>query len=282
MFYGNDRFALTVFQALVKELRDNESGCVSDLEVPADSEMGVVVSFGHFLPHRLLKQFPLGCINVHPSLLPRFRGAAPIQHTILQGDPETGVTVQEVSPKAFDAGRILSQARMPVLPNVNYLALEEALAKEASDLLIRTLRDYDHVREKAREQSEAGVLAPKVTKEMSEARWGEQTALDITRAHRALGYRTPIFSTFRGLRIQLLDMDMDEGQNQTPYTPGTVYWDSDKMDRVKIQCAQGTSIQVRKVRLEGKKDVQVRQWVQGYKMVSGRDMLALVSSNHTV
>lgn len=68
-----------------------------------------MVSFGYFIPPRIIQQFKYGAINVHPSLLPKYRGAAPIQHTILAGDDETGVTVQELHPEKFDAGRILNQ-----------------------------------------------------------------------------------------------------------------------------------------------------------------------------
>lgn len=75
-------------------------------------DLGVVVSFGYFIPAPVIHSFKHGAINVHPSLLPKYRGAAPIQHTILSGDDETGVTVQELSDKEFDAGRILAQTRV--------------------------------------------------------------------------------------------------------------------------------------------------------------------------
>lgn len=78
-------------------------------------DLGVVVSFGYFIPPPVIQSFKYGAINVHPSLLPRHRGAAPIQHTILTGDDETGVTVQELSEKAFDAGRILTQKTLVML-----------------------------------------------------------------------------------------------------------------------------------------------------------------------
>ncbi|KAI9026546.1 formyl transferase [Phycomyces nitens] len=81
-------------------------------KVPGKFDLGVVVSFGYFIPPHVIKSFEKGAINVHPSLLPKYRGAAPIQHTILGGDEETGVTVQELDDKAFDAGRILSQKKV--------------------------------------------------------------------------------------------------------------------------------------------------------------------------
>ncbi|KAI8139306.1 formyl transferase, partial [Fennellomyces sp. T-0311] len=74
-----------------------------------DYDLGVVVSFGYFVPSEIIHGLKHGAVNVHPSLLPKFRGAAPIQHTILSGDDVTGVTVQELDDKKFDAGRILAQ-----------------------------------------------------------------------------------------------------------------------------------------------------------------------------
>jgi methionyl-tRNA formyltransferase len=75
-------------------------------------DLGVVVSFGYFIPKRIIDAFQQGAINVHPSLLPRFRGASPIQHAIMHGDIETGVSIIELHPHQFDAGRILSQSRL--------------------------------------------------------------------------------------------------------------------------------------------------------------------------
>jgi methionyl-tRNA formyltransferase len=80
-------------------------------QLPTDKQydLAVVVSFGYFIPPHIISRFRLGAINVHPSLLPKYRGAAPIQHAILNGDRKTGVTVQELDEREFDAGRILNQ-----------------------------------------------------------------------------------------------------------------------------------------------------------------------------
>lgn len=87
---------------------------LNDWHLPKDQQydLGVVVSFGYFIPPHIISQFRFGAINVHPSLLPKYRGAAPIQHAIINGDHETGVTVQELDDKEFDAGRILAQERV--------------------------------------------------------------------------------------------------------------------------------------------------------------------------
>jgi methionyl-tRNA formyltransferase len=108
-------------------------------------DLGVVVSFGYFIPPHIISAFRYGAINVHPSLLPKFRGAAPIQHTILRGESETGVTVQELDDKEFDAGRILAQTVVDLTPVdlPTYKDLSVFLANVGSDLLIDTLQHFD-------------------------------------------------------------------------------------------------------------------------------------------
>lgn len=76
---------------------------------PTPFDLGVVVSFGYFVTPNILKTLPLGAVNVHPSLLPAYRGASPLQYTIMHRDKVGGITVQELDEKAFDAGRILAQ-----------------------------------------------------------------------------------------------------------------------------------------------------------------------------
>src|SRR3954468_4170015 len=85
---------------------------VSHSHLNSPYDLGIVVSFGHFIPERIISSFTKGTINVHPSLLPKYRGSSPVQHTIINDDQETGVTVQELHDKKFDAGKILVQKKM--------------------------------------------------------------------------------------------------------------------------------------------------------------------------
>lgn len=87
---------------------------LDDWNVPSNKsyDLGVVVSFGYFIPPHIISSFKYGAVNVHPSLLPKYRGAAPIQHAILYGDSQTGVTIQELDDREFDAGRILAQTKV--------------------------------------------------------------------------------------------------------------------------------------------------------------------------
>lgn len=102
----------------------------------------VTASFGHLIPNAILDHFaPLNTLNVHPSLLPKYRGAAPIQWCIANGDKETGVSIQTLSRDKFDYGRILAQTKMQVEEEITYSDLEERLASKGAALLLSTLKN---------------------------------------------------------------------------------------------------------------------------------------------
>lgn len=101
----------------------------------------VVAAYGQLLPPDLLAIPPLGCLNVHTSLLPRYRGAAPIQWAILNGDTETGVTIMKID-EGLDTGDLLTRAATPILPTDDARSLHDRLAAFGAGLLVRTLQEY--------------------------------------------------------------------------------------------------------------------------------------------
>merc|ERR1712088_80634 len=186
MFFGTDDFALKSLVRLHKEV-SSEEGCLRGLAVtvlqmksltpavtkyasqhgldlyhwPPDPgligkegfDLGVVASFGRLLPASLISAFPLGMINVHGSLLPRWRGAAPVVHAIAAGDTVTGVTIMRVKPKRFDVGEVLAKEEVQLGP----------------DILRKELTDFAKYSAEAQSQSPEGVShAPLVTRSMAE------------------------------------------------------------------------------------------------------------------
>jgi methionyl-tRNA formyltransferase len=134
----------------------------------------VVAAFGQILPEALLKVPSSGwALNVHASLLPKYRGAAPIQHAILNGETETGVTIMQMEP-TLDTGPILKQRACPILPEDDAGTLERKLAQLGADLLIETLRalEQDAISPQPQEHSLA-TYAPPITREDSIIRWEE-------------------------------------------------------------------------------------------------------------
>ncbi|XP_031142788.1 methionyl-tRNA formyltransferase, mitochondrial isoform X3 [Sander lucioperca] len=147
-----------------------------------------------------------GILNVHPSLLPRWRGPAPIFHTIMHGDTATGVTIIQIRPHRFDVGPILHQELHQVPENCTAEELGAALATKGAHLLIDTLMTLPERLAHKREQKQTGAtFAPKINASMSWIVWEEQTCDQIDRLYRAIGSRIPLKTTWMGRTIKLLD-----------------------------------------------------------------------------
>ncbi|KAI5785648.1 formyl transferase, partial [Pyronema domesticum] len=108
--------------------------------LPRDYDLIIAVSFGLFIPSSIITSLPYGGLNVHPSLLPRYRGAAPIQRTLLNNDPLAGVTIQTLDTQKFDHGKILLQREIPVPDDVRYGAFHDYLAASGAEMLVEVLR----------------------------------------------------------------------------------------------------------------------------------------------
>ncbi|XP_077419409.1 methionyl-tRNA formyltransferase, mitochondrial isoform X2 [Vanacampus margaritifer] len=233
LFFGSDHFAVKTLKVLVTE-RSRAGGAVSSLEVATLStdvpvvdfarrecltlhrwplgdvdgrfDVGVVVSFGCLLHQSLIKKFPYGILNVHPSLLPRWRGAAPIFHTILNGDAVTGVTIMQIRPHRFDVGPILNQCLHAVPETSTADQLADVLAAKAAPLLLDTLCNLPQKIADKREQSPTGaIFAPKISASMSWIVWEEQTCQQIDRLYRAIGSRRCLRTTWTDRTIKLVD-----------------------------------------------------------------------------
>ncbi|KAF7212957.1 methionyl-tRNA formyltransferase, mitochondrial isoform X1 [Nothobranchius furzeri] len=254
MFFGTDQFALESLKLLSSSRKSSEA-LVETLEVVTLSQdvpvkrfaqqnhlplhnwppviaegqfdVGVIVSFGCLLHQRIINKFPYGILNVHPSLLPRWRGPAPVFHTILHGDTVTGVTIIQIRPHKFDVGPILNQELYQVPENSTADELGAALAVKGAHLLIDTLRKLPERIEVKREQGHAGAtFAPKINTNMSWVFWEEQTCNQVTRLYRAIGSRIPLRTTWRGRTVKLLDfVGKYHVSDQRHQTPGSVFYD---------------------------------------------------------
>ncbi|NWX18347.1 FMT protein, partial [Aegotheles bennettii] len=190
--------------------------CAQELQLPVHEwphtgpvgqfDVGVVASFGRLLREDLILQFPYGMLNVHPSCLPRWRGPAPIIHTVLHGDKVTGVTIMEIRPKRFDVGPIIKQEEFAVPPRCTAKELEVTLSKLGADMLISVLRNLPESLKNKKEQPKEGVtFAPKISIAKSCIKWEEQTAAQIIQLHRAIGSMFPLQTLWKGTAVKLLD-----------------------------------------------------------------------------
>ncbi len=136
---------------------------ISELR-PAKPDLIVVVAYGHLLPPAILDLPRFGCVNVHTSLLPKYRGAAPIQWAIAHGETETGVTIMKMD-AGMDTGGILTQKRTPILPEDDSACLHNRLAQLGAELLLETIPSYVAGTVLPKPQPENASYAPKIKKE---------------------------------------------------------------------------------------------------------------------
>ena len=173
-----DELGLDVFQP--EKIRD--AGAVERLRTLAPDFL-VVVAYGQIIPRAVLDIPRLGAINVHASLLPRWRGAAPIAHAILAGDHESGVTIMKMD-EELDHGPILAVQATPIGAREDAMALTARLAEMGAELLVTALRDFDGLRVVGQDHRQA-TLAPRLRKQDGELDWS-LSAEEIDRRVRAL------------------------------------------------------------------------------------------------
>ncbi|XP_053321542.1 methionyl-tRNA formyltransferase, mitochondrial [Spea bombifrons] len=234
------------------------TGCCDQFDI------GVVASFGRLLSEDLILKFPYGILNVHPSCLPRWRGPAPIIHTVLNGDENTAVTIMQIRPKRFDVGPIVMQQMYPVPPKCTAKELEAMLAGYGSEMLISVLKNLPQSLKWSREQPKEGVtFAPKVTPAMGCVRWEEQGVEEIMRLERAIGFVVPLQTVWMGSPVKLLNfVEPPDSLNvlETVGVPGSVRYLRGPEILV-VRCKDGW-VGVRTVVL--KKKLSAKDFYNGY------------------
>lgn len=278
LFYGSDSFSLKSLQLLNKNrLKNTEipqvvhsikvvcpklKGPVSDYALEEDLpvsewpysvpvgtfDVGVVVSFGHLIPASSIHACKYGMINVHPSLLPRWRGAAPLVHTLLAGDTESGISVITVAPKRFDTGKILAQKTVTVPQGIHLAEYTSMMAQLGASLLLQCLQDLPGLLSQAHEQGSDGVTkASKVSPSMGAVHWAQHTADYIDRLYRAVGNFTTLTTFWHGCKVKLFDMvpptqlataKLEQLVKTRHVKPGHIYYHA-KRKILCIKCKEG-------------------------------------------
>lgn len=208
-------------------------------------DLAIVVAYGHILPAWMLDGCALGVWNLHFSLLPRWRGAAPVNHAMLAGDPDTGVSLMRINP-GLDAGPVLAQSRRPILATDTAEGLLEVLAGEASTLLGEHLATLLEGSAHPVPQDEAGVtLAPKLSKAMAH--------LDPTQPASALHRQIRALHPWPGAELRVGDeiiKVLEIGPLATaPHRPGTLAWDK---SGAWLCAGDGQAIELLKLQRAGK------------------------------
>lgn len=223
------------------------------------ADVMVVVAYGLILPQAVLSTPRLGCINVHASLLPRWRGAAPIERALLAGDACTGVTIMKMD-KGLDTGDMLSKVTVEILEEDDRLSLENKLESVGRSALLETLGSIDHYLAQAQAQDHSlANYAAKLEKSEALVNWFA-SASEINRQIRGGVGRNPAYSEFRGERIRFLKASIETANGA--HTPGTITG-ADK-EGLKVACGQFT-LNISIIQLPGKNPVSVRELLNSRK-----------------
>lgn len=298
-FFGNDHFSLSSLIPLYRKL-ESKCGLIQDLQVisvphslvssfsernripmiawpmerlPESYDVGIVVSFGHMIPEKMIRQCRMGILNVHASLLPRWRGASPIHHAVLAGDRITGVTVMLIAPDRFDVGDIVCQAEYEMPDRATTTQVHKDLAQLGSDLLMQTLLLLPHSLNEARPQAREGsTRAPKPKKGDGRIRFEEMTSEDVDRRCRALQGLVDITSLWiDGSIIKLSDVSDPELLNASSLddviedtcAPGSIVYHKFKK-LLCFKCKDNRWIGFASVTMHGKRNMTALQFFNGY------------------
>jgi methionyl-tRNA formyltransferase len=216
------------------------------------AEAAVIVAYGLILPKPVLEAPPLGCFNVHASLLPRLRGAPPIQTAVMAGDAETGVTIMKMD-EGLDTGDMLLTDPMPISPNATTGELHDALAQRGADAMVRVLGALERGTVKPTPQPADGVTyAAKLT--------NAETRIDWSKPARAVHDHIRGLSPFpgawfehAGVRVKVLRSALSDGQA----APGTAL-----DDELTIACGDG-AVRLLQVQRAGKQPMQATEFLRG-------------------
>ncbi|MDY0008338.1 MAG: methionyl-tRNA formyltransferase [Bdellovibrionales bacterium] len=170
------------------------------------ADVAVVAAYGLILPQEVLDAPKHGCINIHASLLPRWRGAAPIQRAIMAGDDQSGVCIMQME-AGLDTGPVLMQGNVPITAHTTAQHLHDALAAQGADLIVKTLPQLAQITPQI--QSENGVTyAHMLSKEDGKIDW-TQSASAIERQMRALSGWPGVWTLHNGLRLKILGAEIE-------------------------------------------------------------------------
>lgn len=216
----------------------------------------IVVAYGKILPDAVLTAAKYGCINVHASLLPKYRGAAPIQWAVLNGDKETGVTIMQMD-SGLDTGDMLLTVKTEIDENETSAELFDRLSNIGADALIKVLDDIDYYRDNAVSQPETDFgYASKITKELSPVIWNK-SAQDIHNQVRGLQTWPCASTKLNGKNLKIHKTVLS---SKTGNISGEIV---DNNGVITVCCGNGKCLDITELQLDGKKRMDVKSFLAG-------------------
>lgn len=245
-----------------KRVKNNEEFMEMLRELAPD--IIVVAAFGQIIPKEVLELPKYGCINIHASLLPKYRGAAPIQQAVIDGEKESGVTIMQMG-EGLDTGDMISKIVIPLSEDETGGSLFAKLAQAGAELLIKTLPSIEQgtaVREKQPEESPTPYAAM-ITKQMGLLNF-QKSAVELERLVRGMNPWPSAYTFINGKTLKVWRCRVSE--EHTDAAPGTVIR-TDK-EGIHTACAKGVLI-LTEVQIEGKKRMEAEVFLRGYQIEEG-------------
>jgi len=244
-----------------EDLKDKQSQSQLALLNP---DVMVVAAYGQILPKAVLEIPKLGCLNIHASLLPRWRGAAPIERAILEGDREIGISIMQMN-EGLDTGDILLDKKCKISNRETAQTLHDTLSNIGANAILETLNIFPTLKARPQQNNNA-TYAEKVTKDEAQIDW-HQSAEQINRVIRAfnprpIAYTNAMAKQFKNRVLRIIEAEVVN--RQTTNSPGKVI----KYD--KDVCYVATSsgvINLKRVQLSGKKEVSIKDFNNAYQLM---------------
>ena len=256
------RHGIPVFQP--KKVRDPE--CVEELK-KYQADVCVVIAFGQILPKEILEMTPYGCINVHASLFPSYRGAAPIQWAVIRGEKISGVTTMQMD-EGLDTGDMLEKTEIILDEKETGGSLHDKLAEAGAKLCVHTLDKLVQGDLTPQKQGESPTeYARMLDKKLGDINW-EQSAVEIERLIRGLNPWPSAYTDWNGKTMKIWEADAVPGEN-TEKAPGTIT-DVTK-DDFAVQTGDG-QLRVRALQIPGKKRMEADAFLRGYQVKVGEHL----------
>ncbi|HRY63100.1 MAG TPA: methionyl-tRNA formyltransferase [Patescibacteria group bacterium] len=229
-----------------------------------NADLFIVAAYGKIIPEKILNLPALGCLNIHPSLLPQYRGPSPIQYALLHGDQKTGISLMLVD-KKMDHGPIISQIEYPIDPDDNYETLSAKLAAKSAELLLATLPKFISGELKPQGQNHSAATFTKIiTKQDGQIDW-QNNAQKIYNQWRAFYLWPNIFSLMtikdKNILIKFNEIRPTAEKPDHQYLPGQLFTHNKKL---LAACGEYSYLEVIKLQPEGKKIMSSSDFIHGY------------------
>ena len=252
------KFGLPIFQP--EKVKDQS---FIELIKKLNPEMVVLVAFGQILPKEIIDHPPMQCLNIHTSLLPKYRGAAPLNWPIIRGETKTGVTIMLMD-EGMDSGDILLQQETDIGAAETYGDLHDRLAQLGATLLIKTIEQVAAGNAQRQPQDASGVtLAPRLKKETGKINW-QNNVSDIVNLIRGLSPTPAAYTLLEGQVLKIFSAEANQNKtSETPFTIGAA-----SAAGLPVAASDGYVI-LKDVQLAGKKRMLTQDFLRGYRLNQG-------------